>query len=237
MTEIKNGGDKVKVQQFQTSGRAQILSSDNEAYDTKVPLITNIDLEINKRAVYPVDITDWARYQANAKYQAEIRKIQVHEIARAIDEEILANIAPAASESGVSAMTKAKIAQMARVMDVNKVPSQGRVLVIDPYYKEDLVQINEVLSRDFNGTSSVFMDGVLKDPIYGFKVYISNLLGADSAFCWHPSFMQIAVQQGADYKELDLEASSNVPSMRSRAMNLFGLKQFDANRVYKIYNS
>lgn len=225
------------MQQFNTPGRAQILTSDNEAYDTKIPTITNIDLDIDRRAVYPVDITDWAKYQANPKYREEIRGIQVHEIARAVDQEILDTISPAASESGVSAMTKAKIAQMARVMDVNKVPSVGRVLVIDPYYKEDLVQINEIISRDFVATSSVFMDGVLKDPIYGFKVYISNLLSADTALCWHPSFLSVAIQQGADYKEIDLEASTNVPSMRTRAMNLFGLKQFDSSRVYKIYNS
>ncbi len=235
--EIKSLGDKVKVQQFQTPGRAQILTSDNEAYDDKVPVITNVDLEINKRAVYPVSVTDWAKYQASPKYREEIRKIQVHEIARAIDETILDTIAPDASSSGNAAMTKGLIAKMARVLDVNKVPSQDRVLVMDPFYKEDMVSINEVISRDFNATSSVFMDGVLKDPIYGFKVYISNLLPADTCFSWHPSFMQIAVQQGAEYKEMDLEASSNVPSMRTRAMNLFGLKQFDAKRVYKVYNS
>ncbi len=235
--EIASWGDTVKVQTISTPGRAQILTSDNEAYDPQIPVITNQDLVVNKRAVYPVDITDWARYQANPKYQDEIREIIVHEIARAVDETILSTIAAGSDASGITAMTKALFAQAARVQDVNLVPSAGRIAIIDPFYKEDLLGVNEILSRDFNASSSVFMDGTLKDPIYGYKVYVSNLLPANTAYFWHPSFMQIAVQEGADYKEIDLEGSTNVPSKRVRGMNLFGLKQFDANRCYKIYNT
>lgn len=235
---IKAWGDTVKVQTISTPGRAQILTSDNEAYTTQVPTVTNQDLVINKRAVYPVDITDWADYQANPKHQAEIRGIQVHEIARAVDQTILDTISSDAENSGNAAMTKALIAEAGRVLDKNNVPDDGsRIMIMDPQYKEDLVQVNEILSRDFIPTSSVFMSGKLKDPIYGFKVFISNLLPADTAYFWHPSFMQVAVQKGAEYKEIDLESATNVPSMRVRGMNLFGLKQFDNKRVYKIYNT
>ena len=38
--DITSWGDTVNVQQFQTPGRAQILTSDNEAYDAKIPVIT-----------------------------------------------------------------------------------------------------------------------------------------------------------------------------------------------------
>ncbi len=231
---ISSWGDTVKVQQFQTPGRAQILTSDNEAYDPQVPIITNTDLIVDKRAVYPVDITDWAKYQANPKYQGEIREIIVHEIARAVDETIIDTIVPDLTTTSVATFGKANIAMAARVADVNMVPSQGRICIVDPYYKEDLLGVSEILSRDYNGSSSVFMDGTLKDPIYGFKIYVSNLLPANTAYFWHPSFMQVAVQQGAAYKEIDLEGSTNVPSMRVRGMNLFGLKQFDAKRVHKM---
>ena len=81
------------------------------------------------------------------------------------------------------------------------------------------------------------MTGKLKDPIYGFQIYVSNLLPTNTGYFFHPSFMQIAIQQGAEYKEIDLEGSTNVVAMRVRGMNLFGIKQFDANRVYKIYNT
>lgn len=235
--EIKQWGDTVKVQTISTPGRAQILTSDNEAYDAQIPTITNQDLVVNKRSVYPVDITDWARYMCNPRYQEEIRQIIVHEIARSLDQTILDNVSPGASASGVTALLKSHFAQAARVQDSLNVPSAGRVAIVDPYYKEDLLAVNEMLSRDYNASSSVFMDGVIKDPVYGYKVYVSNLLPQNTAYFWHPSFFQIAIQQGADYKEIDLEGSTNVPSYRVRGMNLFGVKQFDANRCYKIYNT
>lgn len=236
--EIKSWGDKVHVSQLQTPGRAQIRRSDNEAYNTQQPIFLNKDLIVDRSSFYGVDVTNWADYQGNPKAQEKIRKLLSHEIARSVDEEIINEIAPAVTKGGQAAFTKALIAEASRVLDVNLVPDDGqRVCVIDPYYKEDLIQINEFLSRDFNPTSSVFLSGQIKDPVYGFKVYVSNLLPANTSYFWHPSFMQIAMQKGAEYKEIDLEASTNVPSFRVRAENLFGLSQFDNKRVYKIFNT
>jgi len=236
--EISQLGDKVKVQQLLTPGRAQILTSDNEAYSTQIPTFANIDLEVNKRAIYPVDVTDWAKYQANPKYQDEIRKIIAHEIARALDQAILDEIAPGSSIGGQAAMSKALFAQASRVLSLNNVPNDGRrIALIDEYYLEDLIQVNELLSRDYATTGSAFLTGKLKDPIYGFQIYVTNLLDKENAYFFHPSFMQIAIQQGADYKEIDLEGNTNIVAMRVRGMNLFGLKQFDANRVYRVYNT
>jgi hypothetical protein len=236
--EIKSLGDKVKVQQIKTPGRAQILTSDNEAYSDNNAEIVNMDLTVDKMAVYPVSVSDWAKYQANPKFQDEIRQIIVHEIARSVDEAILNAMAPATSQSGVSSFGKSHFAQAMRVMNLANVPNDGsRIAIIDPYYEEDLVQVNEILSRDFSASSSVLMSGVLKDPIYSFKVYTSNLLPQNTAMFFHPSFMQLAIQKGAEYKEMDLEASTNVMAHRVRGANLFGLKQFDSSRVFKIYNT
>lgn len=234
---ITGWGDRVHVPTMLTPGRATIRTSDNEAYNIQNPIISNQDLIVDRSAVYAVDITDWAKYVANPNSQAEIQKILAHEIARSLDEYILSLFAPASSQSGVSTLGKTHFAQAQRVLNLANVPMQGRKVIMDSYYLEDTVQINEVLSRDFSASSSVFIDGKLKDPIYGFEVYVSNLLPADTAYFFHESFMQVAVQKGAEYKEMDLEASTNVPSMRVRAESYFGAKQFDANRVFKVYNT
>jgi hypothetical protein len=234
---IKNMGDTVNIQQLQSPGRAQILTSDNEAYDDKVPTYTNTQLVVNKSAVYPVVITDWAKYQANPNNQADVRSLIADEIARAMDQQVLDTISAGSSQSGVSSMTKAYFAQASRVLSVLNVPMAGRIAIIDPYYHEDLIQINELLSSDFEASSSVLFDGELKNPLYGFRVFVSNLLSQNESYFFHPSFMQLAIQKEAEYKEIDLEGKTNVPSVRVRAKNLFGIKQFDSNRVYKIYNS
>ncbi len=233
--EISDWGDTVKVQTIGTPGRAQILESDNEAYNAQVPTFSNTDLVVDKCAVFPVDITDWARYQANPKYQDQIRTMAVHEVARGVDQRILDTMAPDTILGGQANMTKALFARAARELETNDVPMDGNwIALIDPLYKEDLIQVNEILSRDFSPTSSVFMSGKLKDPIYGFQTHVSNLLPANTAFFFHKSFMNIAIQLGADYKEMDLEASTNVPAHRVRVKTLFGLKQFDAKRIFKI---
>jgi hypothetical protein len=231
---ISKWGDTVKVQQFQTPGRAEVLRNDNEAYSTQVPIVTNTDLVVDRRAVYPVDVTDWAEYQANEKYQEEIRKIIVHEIARAVDQEILDTIAPATTNSGNANMTKALFALAQKQLNKLNVPKVGRIALIDEEYLEDLIQVDEILSHEYSPSSQVLMTGSINAPVYGFKIYVSNLLGSNEAYFFHPSFMQVAVQQGASYKEMDMESKTNVPSMRVRGMNLFGLKQFDDSRVYKI---
>lgn len=235
---IKSWGDTVKVQTFETPGRAQILNSDNEAYSVQVPVVSNQDLVIDKSSVWATEVTDWAKYQSNPRQQEEIRKMGAHEVARSVDEKIIATIAAGSSQSGITAMTKALFAQAGRVLDVANVPNDGsRIALCDPYYYEDLVGVNELLSRDYIPSSSVLMSGQVRDPIYGFKLHVSNLLPQNNCYFFHKSFMQVAVQKGAEYKEMDLEASTNVPSMRVRIKNLFGLKQFDGNRCYRIYNS
>ncbi len=235
--EISSFGDTVKVRQFKNSARAQILTSDNEAYNDNVVEAALIELVVNKMAVFPVSVTDWVKYQADVNYQEEIRKIIAHEIARAIDTDILNTINPHASAGTVATMAKSYFAQAMRVLDEKLVPNDGtRACVLGTQYTEQMVQVNELLSRDFSSGSSVLLTGKVKDPLYGFNVYTSTLIGAKEALFFHPSFFQVAIQKGGDYKEMDLEASTNVMAKRVRGATLFGTKQFDSNRVYKIYN-
>lgn len=235
--EITSWGDRVNVSTMATPGRAQIRTNDNEAYNTQQPSLTTQQLVVDREAIYAVDVTDWARYVAQPNAQEEVRKIMVHEVARSIDEYILGLFNPASSQSGVSSIGKSHFAQAQRVLNLANVPMLGRIALVDEYYLEQILQINEILSRDYNPVSSAFLSGKIKDPIYGFQIYVSNLLPQKTAHFFHPSFMQLAVQRGGDYKEMDLESSTNVPSMRVRVSSLFGAKQFDGNRLFKVYNT
>jgi hypothetical protein len=234
---ISSWGDRVNVPTMLTPGRATIRSNDNEAYNVQNPIISNQQLIVDKSSVYAVDVTDWAKYVANPNSQQEIQKVIAHEIARSLDEYLLTLFSSATSQSGVSALGKNHFAQAQRVLNLANVPMMGRKVIIDNYYLEDILTVNEIISRDYSPSSSAFIDGKIKDPIYGFEIYVSNLLPQNTAWFFHESFMQVAVQKGAEYKEMDLEASTNVPSMRVRAETLFGAKLFDNARSFKIYNT
>jgi len=232
--EIKSFGDKVKIPTISIPGRAQILNHDNEAYTVQVPLVSTQSLEINKSAVYPIDITDWADYQASPKKQEAFRKMIAHEIARAMDQDILDTMAPTTINTGNAAMTLTLIRATNKIFNKLNIPKTERFAIVDEEYIEDILGFDQVLNKDYVSSSSALLDGVLQIPLYSFKFIASNLLGDNIANFWHKSFFTQAIQKGAEYKEMDLEASTNVPSKRIRGKNLFGSKQMDANRAYRI---
>lgn len=234
---ISQWGDRVNVPTMLTPGRATIRTSDNEAYNVQNPVITNQQLVVDRSSLFAVDVTDWASYVANPNSQSEIQKIIAHEIARSIDDYLLSLFSSSTSQNGVSALGKSHFTQAMRVLNLANVPMTGRKVILDTYYLEDILGVNEIISRDYNSTTSAFITGKIKDPVYGFEVYTSNLLPQNTAWFFHESFMQVAVQKGAEYKEMDLESATNVPSHRVRAETLFGAKLFDNTRAFKVYNT
>jgi hypothetical protein len=234
---IQKWGDRVNVPTMLTPGRATIRTSDNEAYNIQSPVITNQQLVVDRSSLYAVDITDWASYTANPNSQSEIQKIIAHEVARSIDDYLLTLFTAGSSQSGVTSLGKAHFTQAMRVLNVANVPMTGRKAILDSYYLEDILGVNEIISRDYNSTTSAFITGRIKDPVYGFEVYVSNLLPQNTAYFFHESFMQLAVQKGAEYKEIDMEGVLNVPAKRVRAETLFGVKLFDSARLFKVYNT
>ena len=232
--EIKTWGDKVKIPTITIPGRAQVLVSDNEAYTIQVPVISSQTLEINKSAIYPIDITDWADYQSNPKKQVAFRKMIAHEIARALDQDIIDTMAPATINNGNAAMTLPLVRATSKIFNKLNIPKTERFCICDEEYMEDILGFDQVLNKDYVSSSSALLEGVLQVPLYSFKIIGSNLLSDNVANFWHKSFFTQVVQKGAEYKEMDLEASSKVASHRIRGKNLFGSKQLDANRAYRI---
>ena len=232
--EIKAWGDKVKIPTITIPGRAQILTSDNEAYTIQVPLVSSQTLTIDKSAIYPIDITDCVDYQASPKKQEEFRKIIAHEIARALDQDIIDTMVPATVNNGNASMTLVLIRTVNKVFNLLNIPKTERIAIVDEEYMEDILGFDHVLNKDYVSSSSALLDGVLQIPLVSFKIVSSNLLPATNANFWHKSFFTQAIQKGAEYKEMDLEASTCVASHRIRGKNLFGSKQLDANRAYRI---
>jgi hypothetical protein len=234
---ITGWGDRVNVPTMISGQRAQIRTSDNEAYNIQNPVVTSQQLIVDREAVYATEITDWNRYVSQPNAQEEIRKLMVHEVARSVDEYVLSLFSSSQSQNGVSAIGKAQFAQAQRVQNLENVPMVGRKCLIDEYYLESLLQVNEILSRDYSPLSSAFMSGKLKDPIYGYEIYVSNFLPQKTAWFFHPSAVNLAIQKQSDYKEMDLEPVTRVPSMRARVSTLFGAKLFDNKRMFKVYNT
>jgi len=67
------------------------------------------------------------------------------------------------------------VARMARKLDQQNVDSQGRWLVIDPVFKEILMdEDSRLLNSDFGGAG--LQNGLILNNLHGFRVYVSNNL-------------------------------------------------------------
>ena len=67
------------------------------------------------------------------------------------------------------------IARMARKLDQQNVDTQGRWLVVDPVFKEILMdEDSRLLDSDFGGSG--LQNGLVLNNLHGFRVYVSNNL-------------------------------------------------------------
>ena len=240
--EITGWGDTVHISYITDDSDADVLISDNQPYNDGHTSVDNLDLKIQKKAVKAMRITDWARYVSNPAYQDEVRHKLEYKVLKAIEEKILAAINPAGgmSQGSVATLDITHFTQARKAMINKNVPDDGQwIAILGTDYMEDLLNTDEIISKDYfsTETASPMISGKVTRKIYGFSVYETTLISATNAFFWHPSFMTLAIQKGADYKEMDLEAVIKIPAKRVRVETLFDLKQMDGNRVFKVYNT
>ena len=96
------------------------------------------------------------------------------------------------TESGTVGLTVAKLRQAKRIYDALSMPSGGRVLFVDAYGIEDLLETTEVTSADYN-TVKALVSGDL-DTFLGFKFETvdSDLMTVSSSIV-----SAVAMHQGA----------------------------------------
>jgi hypothetical protein len=83
--------------------------------------------------------------------------------------------ATSATVGGGNANALQIVSRMARKLDQQNVDTQGRWLVIDPVFKEILMdEDSRLLNSDFGGAG--LQNGLILNNLHGFRVYVSNNL-------------------------------------------------------------
>jgi aspartokinase len=67
----------------------------------------------------------------------------------------------------------------------------------------------------------------------GFQIFEHDLLSADVGYAFHPSAVQIVMQQGVNVKISDLHSQNKLGYLISVDM-VWGVKQMDSSRLVKI---
>ena len=237
--EIKTWADTVHIPYVSSDSDADIITSDNQPYNDGQTEVANLDLVIQKKAVKSMVITDWAKYISNPAYQDLVRHKLEYKVLKAIESSVIAGITPDSTmRNGSEATFKLEHFTEARKALVGKeVPDDGTwVCFLGVDYMEDLLNESEIISKEYfsTETDSPLITGKVTRKLYGFSVFETTLLSATRALFWHPSFMTMAMQKGADYKEMDLEPHLKVPATRVRVDSLFDFKQMDKYRLFEV---
>lgn len=235
--EIRALGDTINIHTIPEFSAASELAEGSKA-DADAVTVTNQQLVINKRVVKDFILTDKAMIQSIDKMD-KLREHAAFAIMKNVENQIISTIVPSASapdhdisfDSGTT-LALADILEAKELLDDADVPEQGRKLNCGSAQYNDLFNISGFTSKDFVPAGSPLSSGAITLPVMGFEVNYSSNLG-NVAYCFHPSFLQIAFQKEMGVKEYDL-GSQGKRAMRVNNDLLYGLKQTDDERIVKL---
>jgi len=235
--EIQALGDIVNITTFPQFAAAQEMAEE-EKVDADSITASTTQLVINKQVVKDYIITERALRQGMNAGNV-LRDLAVFSIMKKMQLIIIENVVPSASApdhtvsfaSGTT-LALADILGAKELLDTADIEEAGRKMILGPAQYNDLFNITGFISRDFIPAGSPLTQGAITTPVCGFEVGWSSEVG-NVAYCFHPLFMQMAVQENPAVKVFDLGGEGK-RQMRVNMTALFGVKQVSNLRVVTI---
>lgn len=231
---IRSLGDTVNIISFPQFQVAETIM-ENQKVDADAVTATKTQLTINKQVVKDFIISDRASVQS-IDASNQLRDLAFHAIMKRMQSIIISLVAPSTSapdhtlayDSGTT-LGLADILEAKELLDGADVPDDGnRVMALGAAQWNDIFNITGLTSRDFvNGAS--MESGSLPQRVLGFIPKMSSEFG-NTAYLFHPMFMQMAVQQDLGVKVFDQGATGH-RSTRVNCSILFGVVQVSNLRV------
>jgi len=129
----------------------------------------------------PVVIGDMSRRQSQIKLEAKAQREAAYAIAKQMDTSLCDLFASlnSATKKGTdgSAITDKSLIDCVEVLDENDVPEEGRVWILDPSAKADIMAIDKFIRSDY-GYGDVIPRGGFRKDVYGAPILITNNLSA-----------------------------------------------------------
>lgn len=200
------------------------------------------NLALSNHRVIQVLLEDIASIQSKVSQELQIAERAGLDLAFDTDLRIAAEFYTAASTSGpdhiipfanTSSLAGADLLQAKLLLDLQKVPQDGRYLAVDPTGYSELLAVSDFVRVDAinaNQISEGIRPGVV-GKIYGFEVFMSNAVTADQHIAFHKSALAYGVQQGVTYKNDDDLANL---AMRHSFSQIYGIKGLDLGKRHVI---
>lgn len=228
-----------------TGGFSVGNKTENTAVTAQVLTWAVDNLPLNKHRVIQVNLEKIANLQSKVAQELQIAERAGLDLAYDTDLQIVAEFYAAASASspdhiiayansgGANTMGAADVLNAKRLLDIQKVPQDGRFLAVDPTAYSELLSVSDFVRVDAigaNNTSEGIRPGVV-GRIYGFEVFMSQAVTEDQNIAFHRSALAYGVQQGVTYEtDLDLPNLAQLHSFDQ----IYGLKGLDLGKRHVI---
>lgn len=234
--EIKALGDIIHVPEVPLPDDASLLVEGAKA-DADTLTVTDHTITVNSRAHKDFIVTKKGQMQS-LPFMDELRDVAIQSIMAKLETDIIAASVPSASapdhqiayDSGTT-LALADILEAKELLDEQSVPQENRQMCLGSEQYNDLFNITAFNSKDF-GDGDASRSGKFATKLAGFEPHLA-LAANDVAFLFHPSFMQVAIQQDLDVKVYDL-GGQGIRGQRLNIDMLYGISQFDDKRVVEI---
>ncbi len=231
---VRELGDTVRIPTLPDGSIANIVA-EGAKNDAVLETATTQSLVINKRAAKDFIITREADlfsipimdgYKDNAIF-AIMRQVE-----QQIIDELVPVVANQLSYDTVNTLGKIDLRSAKDKLDAANVAREGRSLISGSDQANDLLDIPELVDKDFNGGDSPSIDGAVTRAVFGFMPKSTTRVG-NTSFLFHRSALQIAFAEQLNIT-LDSQRVNGVRATRLNVDLLFGVKLTDGDRVVTI---
>jgi hypothetical protein len=237
--EIRSFGDTVKINavgDITVSNYAPNVTSVSPQQLTAAQTI----LEIDQAKYFAFYIDDVDNAQTNPKLMSEAVRKSAYALADTADQLIAGYYSQAGVTVNSTAVTQTNalnvLSQTAQKLDENNVPSQGRWMVIPPWYHQFLI-LNKILETEGSVVADQAYTNGYIGRAFGFDMYLSNNLstGVKSAGSFESHYGLAGTARAMSFAEqvVSVEAYRPENSFADavKGLHVYGGKVIDPNAL------
>lgn len=235
--EIRSSGDTVRVNTLAKPTAEDVYANNDGSFNKQAVSISQQSIVANHHTSAAFEISDIAMLQS-LEFQAEAQKALLDAIKEKMESDIIALLIPSAAAPDhdiapavAGDLATVDVATARTLLSTALVPMSDRVGFVDPQYYGDLLQEQQMMSRDY--TSGNSSEAGVADKFLGFGIVEHNLLAADTSFWCHKSALQVVMQRGVRVKLSDSHSAGRYAFTLSADI-IWGAKLMDNTRLVKI---
>lgn len=184
------------------------------------------------KAIYAV-LELIAGFQSSVNVDQEILMEMANELALQVDKDIYTQLklaSAAAPDHRVAfagaTLAKGDIIGARKLLNIQNVPMDGRILLINPTHEAEMLAIDDFVRADSYGNSGGLVNGEI-GRVYGFSVLMSNVVTDLNVVAYHKSAVGLAFQLSPDYK-----TDTNLKAVAQEFLlhQLYGVKVLDSGK-------